>query len=336
LTWPVLEAWRGFAALLVVLAHYGPSLGLNGPVTALAFTGVDIFFVISGFVFGPLLMSRGSPNWLPFALRRATRILPAYWLALLCYVILYWSSHQSTGPWALHLLFLHLQSRETAFALNPAFWSLVPEVQFYLFIPVLVWVLNGSEKRLWGLVFASISLRLWLAAIADREGADTAFLMLHQLPGMLIEFLIGTMAWVYARSSPQSPLLALTAGLAGLMGWLLLAQWFHAEGNAIERHIWVGGASLLASAFAAAMVLGSLQLRLAPICCTVARWLGGISYPLYLFHMAPLMALQGHPALALGIGLALAVSVHIWFEEPIRIWGRRQSDRLVGRSKNIC
>lgn len=331
---PILEVWRGLAAIMVVLAHYGPALTWQGPVTSLSFTGVDFFFVISGFVFGPVLFGQSTQNWLAFGVRRATRILPAYWLALAGYVALHWHQHQSTGPWGLHLLFLQLESRETAFALNPAFWSLVPEVQFYMAMPLLVWVIRGSEQRLWLIIIGALSLRIWLSLEADRDAANWAFLMLHQLPGMLIEFLIGTLVWAWSRYCHQR-IIPLLCGLSGFLGWSLLALWFHAEGNGIESRTGVAGASLLASIFAASMVFLSLQVRASSAMRICGRWLGGLSYPLYLLHLGPLMVWPHQPALALMASLVIALATHLFFEEPLRAWGRQISQHMNARSKHV-
>ena len=84
----VVEAWRGVASALVVWAHWAAPLGLPMGFTAFAFTGVDLFFVLSGFVFAPVLMQRPVPSLRAYALRRVLRIYPAYLAALALYVAL--------------------------------------------------------------------------------------------------------------------------------------------------------------------------------------------------------------------------------------------------------
>ena len=71
----VVEAWRGVASALVVWAHWAAPLGLPMGFTAFAFTGVDLFFVLSGFVFAPVLMQRPVPSLRAYALRRVLREL---------------------------------------------------------------------------------------------------------------------------------------------------------------------------------------------------------------------------------------------------------------------
>jgi peptidoglycan/LPS O-acetylase OafA/YrhL len=318
---PVLEGWRGLAALLVMLAHFGPIAGLENAVTQTAFTGVDLFFVLSGFVFAPILF--GEPqNWSAYAIRRAVRIIPAYWLAVMVYALLLWVQTDSAGPWLEHLFFLHLSNPQSAFALNPAFWSLVPEVEFYLALPFLALWMRGSLSKFWALVVIALLLRLGLSHLAHRETANLAFVLMHHLPGMLIEFLLGSVVWKLRIQNRG----ALAIGLV-LWGGLALA--FGRLGDArFDELLGPGSVSLIAAAAAALMVAGSLQLHIDNgLLRQVMLWAGGLSYTVYLFHNA---ALKVAPSLWLAIALTFgtAALVHLALESPARRLGRRFAAKL--------
>ena len=76
----VIEGWRGLAACMVVFAHYGVVPGASWAVSRFTFTGVDLFFVLSGFVFAPYFFGK-QVAWRGFAIKRFFRIYPAYFLA---------------------------------------------------------------------------------------------------------------------------------------------------------------------------------------------------------------------------------------------------------------
>ena len=143
----VVEAWRGIASALVLWSHWAEPLGLPVGLTAFAFTGVDLFFVLSGFVFAPVLLQRPVPSLRAYGLRRVLRIYPAYLVALALYVTLAWMAGRPLLYLPEHVLMGHLQSREMAFYYNPAFWSLPVEVGFYVLLPMLGVVL--ARGRAW-------------------------------------------------------------------------------------------------------------------------------------------------------------------------------------------
>src|SRR5436190_14494061 len=88
---PALDGIRGLAILMVMLFHYSPELDRSNPIERVAgsfcgygWTGVDLFFVLSGFLItGILLESRAAGNYFSsFYMRRVLRIFPAYYLSL--------------------------------------------------------------------------------------------------------------------------------------------------------------------------------------------------------------------------------------------------------------
>ena len=366
----VVEAWRGVASALVLWSHWASPLGLPVGLTAFAFTGVDLFFVLSGFVFAPVLLQRPVPSLRAYGLRRMLRIYPAYLVALALYVMLAWMAGRPLVHLPEHMLMAHLQSREMAFYYNPAFWSLPVEMEFYFLVPALgTWLALGRgsagavaanrdvstrpirlEMRWAFTLIMALALRLALAWWGDVGAQNLAYVFLNHLPGLLVEFLLGVWVWQCCQQpAPRAGTRRWTVvGVAGMVGWCALAAIFvhwPASGRA-----WHGSLlGLGASVCFAAMLRASLSLpapgkRLA----AVAQWGGRLSYGVYLLHiawLAPALAWSARWGVSIGAPLALAgllascLALHWLIEEPGRRWGRRLAqrwdDRLALKSTSV-
>lgn len=364
----MIEAWRGVAAWMVVYAHYWAFQGSDWPPLRLAHTGVDLFFVISGFVFAPHLLGRELAV-APYGLRRLFRIYPAYLLALAVYAALKAQEGKPLLYLGEHLSFTHLQSREMAFYYNPPFWSLPAEVEFYLVLPLVALGARTLRRRLgprgpaWllaGLLVAAAGLRWALGWASDRDSENTAFIVLHHLPGVLVEFLLGAAAWRLCRA-PLAPARRVALGTAGLLGWMLLARWFGAVGDAGVDASAARGlmGALTAACFALMLVAtaasaatagagvpgpGAARGGMAAFRSALAQWAGRLSYGVYLFHTAALtvglawatrwgLGAEVGRWLAVALTLALAAVVHLAWEDPWRRLGRRLALRAGARSQ---
>lgn len=350
------EAWRGLAAWLVVITHLGPAGGMDWPLLRFAFTGVDLFFVLSGFVFAPYLWGKPLPL-LAFGIRRFFRIYPAYLLALGVYVALkLQAGHAPLYLWE-HLSFTQVQSREMAFYYNPPFWSLPAEVEFYLLLPLLAWALAAWRAGWVLLGVAALLMRLLLGWGGDSAGQNLPWLLTYHLPGILLEFLLGALAWRVCERGLGLPV-RLVIGAAGLAGWLLLAALFARLGDAgLDATPLKGQISWLAALCFAGMVTATLGRpgggqaqppeagangqRWQRFWKPLALWAGRLSYGTYLFHLAALQLLQpfaatlfagfapGLAAAACLLTVAMAWACYRLWEEPCRRWGRAQAARLT-------
>lgn len=190
------------------------SVGTVGQVVNAGHYGVQLFFIISGFILGlPFAahhLTGGPPVHLGrYLLRRVTRLEPPYLLALaLCFGVNVWVWHESAaGQWP-HLLastaYLHNFIFGTFSTVNPVAWSLEIEVQFYLAAPLLALVYTLPRRRLAlaGLIAATMVLQT--AFVPD--GSRVYF----SLAGFLHFFLAGLfLADVYTtdwRAAPQGSL----------------------------------------------------------------------------------------------------------------------------------
>jgi peptidoglycan/LPS O-acetylase OafA/YrhL len=145
LAWPAL----GWKWLLVPLLHFG-------------FTGVHAFFVLSGFcIHLRAARTREAPHLRGFFLRRFWRIYPPYWIALAGFAILL---RPSVSDFLLHATMTHTLTERSFFSINPAFWSLATEEQFYLAYPLVAWALARLGTRR-VLAFALALSLLWRATV---------------------------------------------------------------------------------------------------------------------------------------------------------------------------
>ena len=201
---PVIEALRGVAALLVMATHYTYMLTPHAGLWGFASTGVDLFFVLSGYVFAPYFFAKPL-SLRPHLIRRFFRLYPLYLCALLLYVGLHVPTSAAWDHFGVHLLMGHtLTSLAIANFYNPAFWSLPPEVEYYLLLPLLAWL--SSQQRLGrfrfvGLVLLAATMHLVLVAVAspDETGATARAIATIHLPGVLVEFMLGSLAYAVVR-----------------------------------------------------------------------------------------------------------------------------------------
>jgi peptidoglycan/LPS O-acetylase OafA/YrhL len=187
---PELDGLRGLAIFVVILCHYiadgpvGPRHSLAaraGEVLGLGTVGVDLFFILSGFLIGGILLnSRLSPRYYrTFYLRRFFRIIPIYygWLILFGLFMLAakkWgvaggAEFTTVTPYWAYFVFLqnYFQGSTAiqAYWLIPL-WSLAVEEQFYLLAPPVVRMLSPERlvKILTGVLVFSLLLRIFLAS----------------------------------------------------------------------------------------------------------------------------------------------------------------------------
>lgn len=342
-----IELLRGIAAAMVVLAHYRGWMAGAPPLLGFTFTGVDLFFVLSGFVFAPYFAGRALPL-APHLLRRFFRLYPLYALALLLYALLHIPADQAWDHFAAHLAMLHtLESKQVAFFYNPAFWSLPPEVEYYLLLPLLALLpLRGRPFAL--LFFAALALHLLVAVQlpADPERVDVWFIAGFHLPGLLIEFLVGVLAARIVATKPKARTrwLLLAAGIAlwSACAWVFVALYGRGGEAALLASAWTRGNIGLIAAVAYALMVAawagwvprpSAGLRF------FALWAGNLSYGVYLLHnAAPLLVERLLPGagnvlmlgLSLAITLVLAALLHITWERPLREFGRGLASAVQG------
>ena len=285
------------------------------PLASAGWAGVDVFYVLSGFllwgVFDDWAMGRSdSPSLARFAERRAMRILPPYYAQVGLLAVLglatTWVEPPTPTTLALNLTMTHGLSLQNFQAVNGVWWTLSTEAQFYVLLPLLAW----SVRRWgWGRVLAAgiatmLAWRIGVFALFHNDSLLTRIWILEQLPGRIDQFLLGMFASHLARS-PAGPAARLRSivqsngilrrTLAGLAPLALigLAYLLHVEDFYLRYwagHPWiyawhlVAGLAVAISLYAIAVRPGRGEGASKSRVGRVAVALGVISYSFYLWH----------------------------------------------------
>jgi peptidoglycan/LPS O-acetylase OafA/YrhL len=342
---PDVEGLRAVAVLLVVLYH------ADIPWLTGGFVGVDVFFVLSGFVITGLLLreraTSGTTKLLNFYGRRSRRILPAATLVIMLTVLAayHWLGFLTgddtvvVGRTAsLFYANFHFISTGTNYLGSQAppsalqnFWSLSVEEQFYVLYPTLFIVtalawsrVNLRLKLTIVLTVSIVASFIWSIVQTSSNGTAAYFSPFTRAWELALGGLVAVASLQLAKL-PRSVALAMTwIGLGGILlaGFAYSATTTY-PGSAVALPV-ISTALVVAGGTAAPRLGAEWILRLPPF-----RWLGKLSYSLYLWHWPILIiAAQyaGHPLSVkdnLGwVLLALAFSIVSYFvvENPLRHW----------------
>ena len=327
---PEIDGLRAFAVLPVIFYHLSASLVPAG------FLGVDVFFVISGYLIIGVLVAdlrEDRFNLWRFYERRARRILPALFLVIAACILpaaaLMLPGQQADFGRAVlaavgfvsNLLYYgstgyFIPSAEIMPLLHT--WSLAVEGQFYLFFPLILfaaWRLNRQSLPMVVALFGLVSLvfGFWLS---QNDPAANFYL----LPGRAWELMAGALVALWPRRPPQ--ILAEIMAATGLA--MIGIAYVLPDGGSLVPGLPalfpVGGAALFLWASSGSQV-GRLM-AVAPL-----RWIGLISYSAYLWHW-PILAfwrLRGGGEITVALGglivaatLVLATLTFLFVERPFR------------------
>ncbi|MCW5696962.1 MAG: acyltransferase [Bauldia sp.] len=337
-----IQGLRAVAVFLVVLFHLWPALAPGG------FVGVDLFFVISGYlIIGNLLRAAdrdGRVAFIPFLAARVRRIVPAVAAVLIVIGLAsplfpateWWPVAEELPPsalfyenWFLAARAVDYWGRDADPSILQHFWSLGVEFQFYLAAPFLLMGATWLARRS-GIPLVRLVIVLLLAvavasfAISLIETAHDPRRAYFATEARAWEFAIGGLVAVLGLrervlSRPPSWLSAASLGGIVLIAVAVLA---------LNSERLVPGYALLACAGAALLITGGAAtvvgrvLALRPV-----AWVGGISYGIYLWHWPVIIvwpgdvsdgygALDGIAIIVASVGLA---AVTRWLvEDPIR------------------
>jgi peptidoglycan/LPS O-acetylase OafA/YrhL len=317
---PALDGLRGVAVTLVVLHHADLLPG--------GYIGVDVFFVLSGFLITSLLLeeheARGSISLTGFYMRRARRILPALAAVLLGYLAVVALSG-GTGFRAVVLAGLFSGNAVQAFVVpNPLahaglglghLWSLAEEEQFYLLWPVALIVLARTRRLVPALALVLTAVLVWKGLLAahgarfDRiyYGPDT------HADGLLAGALLAALRWWKPLRVPEPiPVLSFALFFVGSMiGPLSDAGWLY-----IWPFLLLGCVGMTAAAATDTRMAALLSVR--PLV-----GLGRMSYSLYLWHWPIMVGIAyrfhaRHALLAILLSVPAAWVSYRFVERPFR------------------
>ena len=351
---PDIDGLRAFAVLSVLTFHFFPARARGG------FVGVDIFFVISGYLISAIIYNEidaGSFSIAEFYVRRIRRIYPALFLILIFASVAGWifllpsgfillGKQIVGGSTFVANVVLWLQSGYFSVESDGKpllhLWSLGVEEQFYLIFPVLCILLFRAKSR-WILPGTFLAFAIGSMAVnvtyVDRYRDATFFLPFSRL----WELLIGTALALFLRrdleASPLGRILIEWRTAIGLLGLaLLLFSTFR-----IDRTMSFPGWWCLLPTVGSALVIGAgpdAWSNRHIFSCRPAVFLGLISYPLYLWHW-PLLSfariatnsLWGSDLSSLSKGLLALLSIALAYltfrliELPVRRVREKQKRR---------
>jgi peptidoglycan/LPS O-acetylase OafA/YrhL len=323
---PALDGLRGLAVLMVLAFHFLHIDGEGGVVertllsaSRAGWAGVDLFFVLSGFLItGILLDARGGQGYFRvFYARRVLRIFPLYYAYLavlfLAVPLLLPSLDVKSGTqgWLWTYLGNVLFAREGGFEASPYtghFWSLAVEEQFYLLWPLLVWVLPRRWLALACVALVGIAFALRFGIHRTTYNATAAYVL---TPARVDALAMGALVAIAAREPGWWPRIRRSAP------WVLAASAAAVAAVWVEQggifggdpvvQVWAFGP--LAAGFAAVLVLavdaapGSVLSR-----ALVRPGLAGAgkySYGLYVLHYPIFLALEAAGITSLAMAAAL-------------------------------
>ena len=380
----VVDGIRGLSVLMVLWFHFWQQTWFmpNYPTPFLSFLGitdltpshirwvgyifVDMMILLSAFcltlpVARSMLLGEGMDDACTFYKKRFARIYPSYLLAVLVsFGFQLWWKHYPTVSYAVrdlvaHLTFTHMFRADTyVYApINGVLWTVGLEAQFYLIFPLLVKLFRKSPLLFWGTLTGCGALFIYQYALKQ----DPVNMQVNQLPTFLPVFANGMAAaflfTLYCLKAPYKRLWGVFFTALAIVGAVLIRnEIVSAQIFSADKQLWqLQHRIRLSLCFTLFLVSAALSLK--PLrwlfSNPVARFLGAVSYNLYLYHQRLLVLLRmslgfqsGSDVAAAGtkmqifltvegLGLSLllaAVLTYLW-ERPwqrwIMEWGRKEA-----------
>lgn len=334
---PDIDGLRALAILPVLLFHVGIPAFSGG------YIGVDIFFVISGYLITGIIfkeISAGNFSFIKFYERRARRILPALAVVLLSSIVVGWwlmlpedylSMNKSIIAAILSVSNVYFWRQTGYFAdaseLFPLLhtWSLGVEEQFYIGLPVLLLLLFRAKRGVAGVVLLSIVIGSFVLCLWLQTNKPSANFYL--LPSRAWELLVGSLIAIFGRQPTHSRCFRECAAVVGILAVLVPVFIYtkHTPFPGWPTVIPVAGTGILLW-----LLCGQGQPTV------VARILstkllvqtGLISYSLYLWHWPVIVFLRQYEAtfeltpivmlVAIALSFTLAYLSYRYIERPFR------------------
>ncbi|MBO1254749.1 acyltransferase family protein [Alteromonas sp. 5E99-2] len=380
---PGLDGLRGIAALSVFIVHFQQFTHIGGQVGPFDFerwmvngnTGVALFFTLSGFLlsipFWRSYQTAKMPNIKRYFASRIVRIVPIYYLCFFGLIALksFSGAEVNFNNIISHLFFLHNLKDYQVMSLNPPFWTLAVEVQFYILLPLIFFViskLNSISSRLIVLIIMALSVVSYQLLMGSLESYTQWPITVPLIWPFGIE-----LTSIKSAALKYSTLAHLPHFLIGVLAAsLYLGKSKIKSANVAESLFWLSCIGLIA--ILATTIDTSLQIQYgrynfpyvplllglvvltAPSTVLAKKllelpilvWVGSISYGIYIFHYPIQKAtLQGfkyasldldsNVALYAGISLLLTLFVsHLSFkiiEQPLMNWLKRRNPPVISQ-----
>jgi peptidoglycan/LPS O-acetylase OafA/YrhL len=340
---PELDGIRGLAILGVLCSHIAGMSGiLNGKSPSIPekllthamvpmWGGVDLFFVLSGFLItGILLRTKTSKNYFPsFYARRVLRIFPIYYLALtLSLIVGHFSVDMASmlPPWPSGKLsyFFYLQNWPIFWhgvkgmgGVWGAYWSLAVEEQFYFIWPLVILLL--SEKTIVRICYIALPCALLLRIVLYFSYFGDEFGLMQLTSSRADGLFMGAICSIYMfqRKKPVPMGWIIACGSAGSAIWGFIAI-FH-RGELVATDFWTGTIGITGFALVSTALVAISQHKL-PLVQKVLtfKWLqlaGKYSYGMYVYHLFIIFAIRHYLVGLVSLGPDLGIR----FGFPVKI-----------------
>ncbi len=320
-----LDGIRAIAALMVMTFHFGQDWYHLG-FLVLGQTGVDLFFVLSGFLITTILLQSPHGDWHEiknFYIRRTLRIFPLYYFYLIVACIF--------GGMVSFWYWIYLQNIASAFAISwhiaplrgpDHFWSLGVEEQFYLFWPFLIlfWPRRWLASAMWGAVALAIVTRIALV----HTSVDTFPFILTRLDGLAAGAIL---AYYFNSGALQGKKLLLGAiGIIGLISMGIEKIVSHGTGVAWVEVAKYSSATALYTSVVGLLVITSGTILHRALRSKPMRAVGRVSYGMYVYHPVIFYYLPRHlgplpmllkALISFGVAYAVSLASYYGFEKRI-------------------
>jgi peptidoglycan/LPS O-acetylase OafA/YrhL len=340
----VLDLLRFVAAIAVMLHHQVGAIAGWGvanhhnmpvlaPITHFGLLGVDLFFLISGFV---ILMSTWGKSVGDFAVSRFVRIFPAYWFAVTVAILIFliWGVALGRGPGSEGHLRSYLPNMTMleygtgSQPLEVVYWTLWYELHFYALIALLVW--RGITYR-----SCVIFMGVWLLAGTFSQEANFTLLNDLLFPVWAPYFIAGMAFYLVYRYGPN-----LVLGMIIAFSWALCVYY---RCKLVDRQlvwptVWDTTVTIVVTLLFLVMWLVATR-RMGWIRWRGAVWLGALTYPLYLISetisrpvevwLMPRHSRWAVLGACMVASLAAAFVIHRFVERPVQAWLRPRLKRAI-------
>ena len=360
---PDIEGLRAVAVVVVVLFHARIAMFAGG------FVGVDVFFVLSGFLITRLLLrevaTTGTISLPHFWARRARRLLPASCVVVVVTVLASQvllspiaqrplaTDAIAAGGFVLNFVFANRLGDYFASQLGRTpspllhFWSLAVEEQFYLFWPLALLSLRRRPRRYRRLVTVMMIvvalMSFWACVWMTRTHPTSAF---YLLPARMWELAVGGLVAVggtaWQQVAPRTRAVAAWVGVAGVATAVVT----------FDGSIAFPGTAALLPVLGTTLIVvsgGSDAAPFAPVAVLrhpALQWLGRRSYAIYLWHWPALVLAEakwgplslGQRFVAIAVALGLAAASLRLVEDPVRhsAWVASRSGRGLVLGASLC